>query len=358
MSTTSELDLSDPMVLEAVKAASIAARQTASQRPTAPAAKHAAAIAEKARAEAQAAVAQTTFDKLKQETEVDDALDRPLEPAPYGSTPLPFDMGHISRQTKSVLTDLGSKTAGQIPELLSNSQQKSMMGILENILRGSSAGKSATETAWADGQFHYTREEEAAFLWDQLDQADGSYKIPTEEERVQQLHNHLTAHMKTIFTDLKYLSSYDQMNYMNAWKLAKENHSNGGENQEQENRALRAAILFLASDLQKLVTVVDRVKMMNQDYIKAYIAGTAVKYTGHLAAEGAKRAVQGAQYVGEKARNTYHHYKNKYHRPASHPTNHHTKKTSWFGYGSKEKEGGTRRMRRGKTRRRKASRRR
>ena len=167
----------------------------------------------------------------------------------------------------------------------------------DDIARGQNIGANAKEQIWADGQHKYTDAQDDDFYANEfydneLNQAEALFKPPESEKNIQLLHDNLNAHKKTLYSDLRYLSSYDKMHYLSAWNLAKENQlkdASDPDDLKKEIISLRAAILFLASDMQKVVTITDRLKQTSPYYIQAFLAGNAVKYSGHIAHNLAKK---------------------------------------------------------------------
>ena len=149
----------------------------------------------------------------------------------------------------------------------------------------------------ANGQHKYTDAQDDDFYAnefhdDELNPADALYKAPESERSIELLNDNLNAHKKTWYSDLRYLSTYDKMNYLSAWNLAKVDQLKDGspEDLKKEILSLRAAILFLASDMQKLTTITDRLKQLSPYYMQAYLAGNAAKYGTHILHNVAKHS--------------------------------------------------------------------
>ena len=209
--------------------------------------------------------------------------------------------------------------------------------IADDFARLQNVGVNAKEQMWADGQHTYTDAADNDFFANEfaeheLNPAEALFKPPETEKNIQLLHDNLNAHKKTLYSDLRYLSSYDKMHYLSAWNLAKENQLNDASDPEdlkKEILSLRAAILFLASDMQKVVTITDRLKQTSPYYIQAFLAGNAVKYSGHIAHNLAKKTGAytlgrhlakrtGADVLAERAFNNTIHYGTRAAKGASH----------------------------------------
>lgn len=167
----------------------------------------------------------------------------------------------------------------------------------DDISRGKNFGANAKEELLATGQHKYTDAQDNDFYAnefhdDELNPADALYKAPESERNIELLNDNLNAHKKTWYSDLRYLSTYDKMNYLSAWNLAKVDQLKDGspEDLKKEILSLRAAILFLASDMQKLTTITDRLKQLNPYYMQAYLVGSAAKYSAHILHNAAKHS--------------------------------------------------------------------
>ena len=196
----------------------------------------------------------------------------------------------------------------------------------DDLARASNFGAVAKEQNWAPGQHAYTDVQDDDFYANEfedneLNPAEALYKAPESEKNIELLNDNLNAHKKTWYSDLRYLSSYDKMHYLSAWNLAKNDQLKDGSPEElkKEILSLRAAILFLSSDMQKLATITDRLKQMNPYYVQAYLAGSAAKYGAHVAHHVAKKTgayklgrhiaeKTGADVLAEKARQKAAHY--------------------------------------------------
>ena len=176
-------------------------------------------------------------------------------------------------------------TSQSSPRRSGATPKRSTYKFLGNLVNSRNFGVNAKEQLWADNQHAYTDEEDISFGSEEFEEddsnpIDGVYRAPTSEASIQRLNDNLNAHKKTLYSDIRYMSPYDKMHYLDAWNLGKVKR----EGTDNEILSLRAAILFLASDLQKLTTITDRLKILNP----TYLAGNAAKYSSLLAHKIAK----------------------------------------------------------------------
>ena len=150
------------------------------------------------------------------------------------------------------------------PNARKKNPRRTWYQLYDDLARGQNFAANAKEQMLANGQHKYTDAQDDDFYAnefhdDELNPADALYKAPESERSIELLNDNLNAHKKTLYSDIRYMSPYDKMHYLDAWNLAKVRR----EGTDNEILSLRAAILFLASDIQKLTTITDRLKILN-----------------------------------------------------------------------------------------------